>query len=277
MIKDAITQLPNVAVTAAIRAHHDELSAGLRERTAALLAALRAGDPDAARERLHAWYQTELLPHAAAEEHTLYAAGADLDASQLLVEGMLAEHQALIGLVARLALARDPFDVVAAASSAQDLFAVHLAKENDLLLPALERSGVALAPLLEGMHELLGEHGESSAAAAEDGCGCGGCGCGGHADAPEPVAGAVAVPLLDAASASEGSELDVRALPHGQRHEIIFAQLDALQAGQSLTIVNDHDPKPLRYQSEALWPDRFAWTYREAGPQLWRVAITRAG
>lgn len=270
MAEHSITPLPNDTVIDAIRGHHDELSTELGERTAALLAAIRSGHPDVPRERLHAWYQAELLPHAAAEERTLYAAGAGLDPTRLLVEGMLAEHQALVGLIAQLALARDPFEVVAAATAAQEVFRVHLDKENDLLLPALDRAGVELAPLLEGMHELLGAHREAGTAPADDGCGCG-CGCE-HGDA----AGSVVVSLLDAPSASDGTELDVRALPHGQRHEIIFAKLDALDVGESLTIVNDHDPKPLRYQSEAMWPERFSWAYRDTGPQIWQVAITRA-
>lgn len=177
MPEHTITHLPNDAVTDAIRGHHDELSTQLRERTAALLAAIRSGDPDAPRERLHAWYRSELLPHAAAEERTLYAAGADLDATRLLVRGMLAEHQALVGLVAQLALARDSLDVVALATSTELLFTVHLAKENDLLLPALDRAGVDLAPLLDGMHELLGSHSEASVETADDDAGCG-CGCG---------------------------------------------------------------------------------------------------
>ena len=80
-------------------------------------------------------------------------------------------------------------------------------------------------------------------------------------------------PTIDSIS----KELDVRVLPHGQRHEIIFARLDGLAPGEALVIVNDHDPKPLRYQTSALWPDRFEWTYREEGPQVWRVAITRVG
>lgn len=70
-------------------------------------------------------------------------------------------------------------------------------------------------------------------------------------------------------------ELDVRTLPHGQRHDVIFSKLNALEIGQALLIVNDHDPVPLRYQSEALWPDTFRWDYEESGPQQWRVAITR--
>lgn len=71
--------------------------------------------------------------------------------------------------------------------------------------------------------------------------------------------------------------LDVRTLPHGGRHEVIFDNLDALEPGATFVILNDHDPKPLRYQTEALWPDVFTWNYLESGPALWRVAITRAG
>lgn len=79
------------------------------------------------------------------------------------------------------------------------------------------------------------------------------------------------------APAGGTGELDVRVLPHGSRHEIIFARLDRLGPGESLIIVNDHDPKPLRYQTGAMWPGRFDWSYEESGPQVWRVAITRAG
>lgn len=81
----------------------------------------------------------------------------------------------------------------------------------------------------------------------------------------------------DAQSGSVDGELDVRTLPHGSRHDIIFAKLDQLQPGEALVIVNDHDPKPLRYQASAMWPDRFEWTYRDSGPQLWRIAISRVG
>lgn len=72
-------------------------------------------------------------------------------------------------------------------------------------------------------------------------------------------------------------ELDVRTLPHGSRHAMIFERLDALDARESFVIRNDHDPKPLRYQTESLWPGVFEWTYLEAGPAVWRVEITRVG
>jgi len=271
---------PNDAVITAIRGHHDEMAAQLSELTAAVLSAAAAGDCTQAARRLHDWYRTELLPHAVAEERALYSEGAEVETMKLLICAMLAEHRQLVSLIAELALAHEPFQVATVAAAAQAVFTVHLGKENDLLLPALDQAGVNLVASLDGMHEVLGH----SASAADDH----GCGCGCSHDAPDQAEGeraaAVPVQLLSAppapqppAPAAGPGELDVRTLPHGQRHEIIFAQLNALAHGEALVIVNDHDPKPLRYQTSALWPDTFEWTYREAGPQVWRVAITRVG
>jgi uncharacterized protein (DUF2249 family) len=67
--------------------------------------------------------------------------------------------------------------------------------------------------------------------------------------------------------------LDVRQIPPPQRHSQIFNTFNALEPGQALQIVNDHDPRPLRYQFEERYFGGFAWTYVEQGPQLWRVEI----
>jgi uncharacterized protein (DUF2249 family) len=42
-----------------------------------------------------------------------------------------------------------------------------------------------------------------------------------------------------------------------------------------MVIINDHDPKPLRYQLAAERADQFVWTYEEEGPEVWRVRIDR--
>jgi uncharacterized protein (DUF2249 family) len=68
-------------------------------------------------------------------------------------------------------------------------------------------------------------------------------------------------------------ELDVRALPPREKHPTIFNTFDALPRGQSFVLLNDHDPKPLRYQLMAERPDSFEWTYEAEGPDLWRVRI----
>src|SRR5690348_3058804 len=87
----------NDAVIEAIRAHHSQLAGELHGYTAAVLSAAREGEVDAARNTLHEWYRSQLLPHVAAEERALYSAALELDTTRLLVRGMLAEHRALVG------------------------------------------------------------------------------------------------------------------------------------------------------------------------------------
>ena len=83
------------------------------------------------------------------------------------------------------------------------------------------------------------------------------------------------VRVADAAGQTLG--FVAQTLPHAERHQVIFGRLEALAAGATLVIRNDHDPRPLRYQTESLWPGAYDWSYLEAGPEIWRVAITRAG
>ncbi|HET8648481.1 MAG TPA: DUF2249 domain-containing protein [Gemmatimonadales bacterium] len=70
-------------------------------------------------------------------------------------------------------------------------------------------------------------------------------------------------------------ELDVRPIPPRDKHPTIFQTLDRLAAGESLILVNDHDPAPLRYQLLAERPDAFDWAYEAQGPEVWRVRISR--
>ncbi|HEU6449838.1 MAG TPA: DUF2249 domain-containing protein [Gemmatimonadaceae bacterium] len=74
---------------------------------------------------------------------------------------------------------------------------------------------------------------------------------------------------------AQSIELDVRAIPPRDKHPSIFRAFDSLTSGQTLTLVNDHDPRPLRYQLMAERPDTFDWEYQEQGPQVWKVNIRR--
>lgn len=49
--------------------------------------------------------------------------------------------------------------------------------------------------------------------------------------------------------------LDVREIPPVDRHPKIHEAFEALEPGETLTIVNDHEPKPLYYEMAAEVPD----------------------
>ena len=76
-------------------------------------------------------------------------------------------------------------------------------------------------------------------------------------------------------SAEATNTVDVRNIAPRERHALIFSTFRALAAGEAMQLVNDHDPKPLYYQFQAETPGKFSWDYLEAGPDTWRVSITK--
>lgn len=73
----------------------------------------------------------------------------------------------------------------------------------------------------------------------------------------------------------EDVTLDVRQMPPWERHPAILAAFDQLAPGQSLVLINDHEPKPLYYQFAAEMPDRFSWQAEERGEREWVTRITK--
>jgi len=68
-------------------------------------------------------------------------------------------------------------------------------------------------------------------------------------------------------------QVDVRPLHPREKHPTIFSTFDDLDSGESMELVNDHDPRPLLYQFQVERPDIYTWTYLEEGPLVWRVEI----
>jgi hypothetical protein len=141
----------------AIRAHHVELHDALRTRVSDLRTAVETGRPyDVAQRAVVDYLETELLPHAMAEEATLYTAG-DTGLTAVLVRAMREEHKGLIARVGSLRAAREGLAAASEATAILALFESHLWKENELLIPALVNDPkVSLSESLEGMHELVG-------------------------------------------------------------------------------------------------------------------------
>lgn len=69
--------------------------------------------------------------------------------------------------------------------------------------------------------------------------------------------------------------LDVTAIEPRLKHPTIFKLFEELKEGESFTIKNDHDPKPLHYQLLAEKGEIFDWHYLENGPTEWVVKITK--
>jgi uncharacterized protein (DUF2249 family)/iron-sulfur cluster repair protein YtfE (RIC family) len=174
----------------AVVAHHTEMNGTLGLLVEALVQAAESNDaPGAttAHRRLVEWTRSDLLPHAQAEEEAMYPHAHRDPQARLLVDAMIAEHHVIGGLVDTLDAAASPVRAAALGRALQVLFDAHMTKENEQILPLLaQSSGVSLAGVLDGMHDLLGHahaHDED-AAGAGGGCGCGGengGGCGGGA------------------------------------------------------------------------------------------------
>ncbi|MBJ7534914.1 DUF2249 domain-containing protein [Rhodomicrobium vannielii ATCC 17100] len=69
--------------------------------------------------------------------------------------------------------------------------------------------------------------------------------------------------------------IDVRVIPHFERHQRVFGMLKSLGSGESMEVTADHDPIPLQYQLEMNYPGVFKCAYLENGPNVWRLEIER--
>ena len=138
----------------AMLAHHRMLGEELAGRADAVSKAVAAGDPHgAAVAGLIAYLAGEVLPHAAAEEKTIYPAAAAHADMVGMVGEMIAEHVTLSAIGARLAALTDGAAAAEQAQRIAGLFTAHAARENDVLLPALLADESAdLAGLLDQMH-----------------------------------------------------------------------------------------------------------------------------
>ncbi|HEY5303284.1 MAG TPA: DUF2249 domain-containing protein [Acidimicrobiales bacterium] len=312
--------ITQVEALEAMLQHHRTLVGDVDERITALAEAVGSGiayEPAVA--DLIAYLAEEVIPHAVAEELSIYRTAATRANLARTVSEMIAEHRVLTAAVESLANASSAPAALTQATQIGAFFTTHAAKENEVLLPALlEDDDVDLVQLLERMHHLTappsGPPPEDVAIADSEAvilsllleaatelanAGHGDRACKlvasawatlrssrpalavkttaslhrlARAVASEPIA--LRSRMKDA-GVTPFRELDVRHLAPAQRHETIFAEYHALAPGSGYVLVNDHDPKPLRYQFEAEHPGEFTWDAIESGPEVWRVSIAR--
>lgn len=69
--------------------------------------------------------------------------------------------------------------------------------------------------------------------------------------------------------------IEAQQIAPSERHNFIFSTFDCLETGESLTIINNHDPKPLLIQFNEMRTNLFITEYLMEGPQEWKVKLTK--
>ena len=134
--------------------HHAVLRRGLERRAGALCEAAENGIVFRRQiTTLREYLTGEILTHAQAEERTLYRVATTQARGSELVRTLTAEHRELEYLAGRLQPGADATEAATVSEWIATLFAGHVAKENDLLLPALAGSGADLASVLADIYE----------------------------------------------------------------------------------------------------------------------------
>jgi uncharacterized protein (DUF2249 family) len=219
-----------------LREREDELLADLAAKvTLAADLQLPLAQREEVRDRLIDFCVSRLVRHLVATDEVLYSVGAGAAETRLLARALRALHDLVAARIAEMKRADSSAEFAASAHALVGLLEVCHHIEQGLLIPALA--------VLPGVDlSVLAVDIDTLLA-------------GGALDAPRVV--------------------DVREIPHGRRHPRIFGLYARLAPGESFVLVNNHDPKPLRREFQATYPDQFGWDYLEAGPNRWRVRIAR--
>lgn len=69
--------------------------------------------------------------------------------------------------------------------------------------------------------------------------------------------------------------VDVRIYEPKDKRPAIISTFEKLGAGETMELVNDHDPRPLYDHFMVEFPNGVEWEYLEQGPELWRIGITK--
>ena len=252
----ASTEADLIAVEA-IKDHHAAMAGALGARVSAVQQAARSGQGvTAARDAVVAWSRDELLPHAAAEEQTIYAAAES--ASKV---GCWWKHSSptIASSPGWSTVSRTPM----------------MPSPSPARLPRWSRSSWrtwrrrttrcsrSSPPTRQCRSPSCWAACTTSSAGTSAPTRC--------RRSPAATAAAAAA----SGTAAGDVELDARGVPHAIRHATIFGALDSLRADTALVLVAPHDPLPLLAQLEQRSPGAFEVSYLERGPEAWRLRLLR--
>jgi uncharacterized protein (DUF2249 family) len=224
------------AVDHALADEHAVLLAEVRLRERAVRAAIGAGRwPDAEIDALVAYLRYELLDQASQEESLLFPR---------TPEGLAGPHVH--------ALVEDH---------------VHLRDLSDRLgacgLDGSDHEPAVLVDLLDDLEEFLAQHLRAEEALLATST------TGGVESLRRPYRCHLWFPL------TEGSLLDLDALPHEFAYRAALERFTRMRPGQRLLVRSRDDVEALWNLLSRAYPRQFGWVYLEEGPRLWCAEVIR--
>lgn len=146
--------MTNQEVRTAMETHHAEMVQEVSRLSDAVWRNQDRWEP--AHRRLLSYCTTTLLPHAAAEETTVYATSRARPQLEGLIQSMQYEHEVLKGLVTDFDRVKAWREAAELSSRIAEIFHVHAEKENRFVLAVLEVTpGIVLQEVLGALHGVL--------------------------------------------------------------------------------------------------------------------------
>ncbi len=224
-------------VLGAIEAHHAEMAQRLSVLASSMAKGATPEEHSSLAKEFSSYLRTDILPHARAEETSVYLRAQKVGLAQV-VETMLFEHRYLGAKI-------DEFETLTGSEQAalslviSEVFSTHAQKENLFILPQVLSSVPD-----EEVGEILSEIQREFTKAKGD---------------------------------TITSTVDLRPLEPRARHDVVFSKIQSLEGGGAVTVVNDHNPKPLFYQIDALWPGAYSCTINQVDERTFTMEIVKVG
>jgi uncharacterized protein (DUF2249 family) len=71
------------------------------------------------------------------------------------------------------------------------------------------------------------------------------------------------------------SLLDLRGTPVSERHGLVCGAFSDLRADESLHLIYDYEPRPLRRRFEKTFSQQFVWTQRRLARERWEISLRK--